>query len=915
MRAGRAALALLLAAVLVTRPVHASSAFSDLGPADHLERGVKLYREGELDRAAVELKRAVALDPRLVAGHYHLAKIHLIGKDSYRAFYALREVLALEPSNAKARKLLSELTPELLNRVSADIKARRNVAVAYNVMGFLLIAQGRLEAGAKREEYALELDPRLAEAYDDLAWAAYKDRDLERAFEMASKAFELDPIKGSIAAHYQQLFNLKRLGVPFPAAPPRPAPVKIASAAVSDATVGHPPVGAGALSGSLQAPVRASDFEAMVGEDEALVRDYLKNATFASASPKPPSPRAAAAPPVAPDEAARRKRVAEEARRALEENYQLARKKEDARDFAAAMQIYKLIRATDPGYQDVAVRMSDIHRTMEAVGSYEDAVQALRAHRYNDALSTLNSLDRTYLTRGRDVKSLDNLIGEAAWGARQLDLAKVHLKKWLEANPNDAAARYLLVKTLQAQTDWPAALDEVTTLMDRHRDATTRWPELMTLKAKFWVKSYFAVVLMLAFLWGSLTSGYVYTKLARGSRARARARFMEKMQILVKKEKWPDVIKETEKLPDFPYSRAEEIFLGVATGMALLSTGELSKAGKLQRELIGQYPDEPSVHHLTARIMLANKDFSEGAIEEYHKLLSVEPNSRNLLEALNQHYQARAPESDEAMKILDRLLELDPTNPDFRYYRALRHLRQKDFSDVAKNVYIRVLEIDPGRADVRAGLARCHFDARNYLEAIKETKSALETDLRNAELHRILMTSYARLSMKAEAAKEYRQMVARHPEMPELKAHLEQIESIKGADVGDDEETGEAAALYDKGLKAFHEARYRDATGPLTAAFNVEKWKHSAGTVLVRCYVRLRDTKTALAIFERLEITGIQKPDDFLLGLCYDMADVYVRENKRDRAIELYRFICKADPGYRDAFQRLEDLQNEGARV
>jgi tetratricopeptide (TPR) repeat protein len=912
--AGRTACALLLAAALLVPAARASSSFPDLGPADHLDRGIKLYREGELERAQVELKRSVALDPRLVSAHYHLAKIHLIGKDSYRAFYALREVLALEPQNAKARKLLRELTPELLARVSADIKARRNLAIAYNVMGFLLIAQGRIEAGVKREEYALELDPKLAEAYDDLAWAAYKEKDLERAFEMASKAFELDPLKGSITSHYQQLFNLKRLGVPFPAAAPRPPPEQVATAAVSDATNGHPPIDPGVLSGAIQ-PVRASDLEAMVGEDDQLVADYLKNATFASAAPKPSPKAPAPAAPAASGDQARKAKVLEEARKALDANYELARKKEEAKDFTGALQIYELIRATDRGFQDVAVRVADIRRTLEALSGYEDAIAALKSHRYNDALSTLNSLDRGYLSRARDVKSLDNLIGEAAWGARQMDVAKVHLKKWLEANPGDAAARYLLVKTLQAQSDWPAALEEVTLLMDRHRDATTRWPDLWTLKAKFWVKSYFAVVLALALLWGSLTSGYVYTKLVRGARARSHRHFMEKMQILVKKEKWPDVIKETEKLPDFPYSRVEEIWLGVHTGMALLNTGETSKAAKLERELLSQYPEEPTVQHLDARIKLANRDFSEEAIEGYGKLVSVEPNNRALLEALNQHYQAHAPESADAAKWLDRLLELDPTNPDFRYFRALRHLRQKDFSDVAKNVYTRVLEIDPGRADVRAGLARCHFEARNYLEAIKAAKTAMETDLKNPELHKMLLTSYERLSMKSEAAKEYRQMVARHPEMPELKAYLAQIESLTGGGETDDAATDEAAALYDKGLKAYHEARYKDAVGPLTAAYNVERWRLSAGTVLVRCYVRLREPKHALAIFERLEVTSIQKPDDFLLGLCYDVADVYAREKKNDRAIELYGYICSKDPGYRDAFQRFEDLRSETQRV
>jgi tetratricopeptide (TPR) repeat protein len=344
--------------------------------------------------------------------------------------------------------------------------------------------------------------------------------------------------------------------------------------------------------------------------------------------------------------------------------------------------------------------------------------------------------------------------------------------------------------------------------------------------------------------------------------------------------------------------------------MALVQTGDLQRATKVQRDLLAAFPEEPAVHHLTARIMLINRDFSAEAIEEYHKLLSVEPNNRALLEALNSHYQARAPESEEAMKILDRLLELDPTNPDFRYYRALRHLRQKDFSEVAKAAYTRVLEIDPQRADVRYGLARAQFEARNYLEAIKEAKRALEIDLRNAELHKILLTSYGRLSMQAEAIKEYRQLHARHPEMPELKSYLEQVEALKGAEFGDDSASREAEALYEKGVRLYQEGRHKDAIGPLTAAFNTEHLRISAGTLLVRSYLKTREVRTAVTIFERLEVLSAKTPDDFVLGLCYDMADVYQKENKRDRAIELYTYICRANVSYRDAFQRLEALQN-----
>ncbi|MBI4859017.1 MAG: tetratricopeptide repeat protein [Candidatus Riflebacteria bacterium] len=423
------------------------------------------------------------------------------------------------------------------------------------------------------------------------------------------------------------------------------------------------------------------------------------------------------------------------------------------------------------------------------------------------------------------------------------------------------------------------------------------------------MKSYFPALVGLAFLWMLLTVGYIYSKFKKGWRFRHARRVIDRVQLALKREKWADVIKEAESATQVALTRPEQVFIGCAVGTALLCSGELPKAQKLQRELLAAYPDEPQVHHLTARVMLATKDFSEEAIEAYHRLLSVEPNNRELLEALNCHYQARAPESDEAAKILDRLLELDPTNPGFRYYRGLKFLRQKEFSEAARAAYTRVLEIEPTRVDMRYGLARSQFEAKNYLEAIKQAKLALDLDVRQADLHRILMMSYARLSMQAEGAKEYRQMISRHPDVPELRQYMRQLEGLKDGELAEEVVSKESEALYEKGVKLYREGKFRDAVGALSAAFNTDHLKLSAGTLLVRAYLKQREVKTALMVFERMDVLSLRQPDEFILGLCYDVAQTYLTEGKKEKAVDLYTFICRVNVSYKDAFQRLEALQ------
>ena len=892
----------------------------DVGPGDYLDRGLRAYREGNLDQAAKELRRAVGLDPRLTAAHYHLAKIFLIRKETYRAFYALREVLALEPGNSKSRKLLSELSAELLALIQSDIRARRNLACAYNVLGFLLISQNRLGEGIRREEYALKIDPKMAEAYDDLSWAAYRDRDLERAFQMASKAFELNPVKGSISAHYQQLFNLKRAGVPFPAVTSTRASHSSTSPVGSiDADQGGPSLGSGGTVGAISL-LRESDVERIEGEDERLIGDYLKNARLFAPAPRLPSPeapvssRSVTPSPAAPLEA-RRKQVAFEAQRALQEKYDLALKREREKRFPEALELYNLVYNADRSFLDTAVRISELRRLKETLDSYEDAVSAIKKRHFEGALVGLRDLDRRALLRARGIDSVDDLIGEANLGAHQYEAAKVAFVRYLKDHQDKSRPRFLLVKTLRSLGQYSEALDETRLLMDKDPSFCRENQEISTLWSQLWLRVYWPALILLAFLGLGGSSGYAYVKFKKGSRSRMVRRLIDRVQSRLEREKWTEVVHEVESAASLNLTKPEEVFLGCAAATALLYSGDLPKAQKLQRELLEAHPDEPQVHHLTARVMLACKDFSQEAIEKYENLLSVEPNNRVLLEALNSHYQIRAPESEQSAKILDRLLALDPTSSEFRYYRAQRFLRDKEFSDVGREAYALALEADPSRADVRIGLARCHFEAKNYLEAIKEAKKGMESDLKSPELHRILISSYLKLSMREEAIKEYRTLATRHPELPALKTTLLRLADLRDGEFEDEQVSGEAEALLDKGVRLYQEARYKDAIGPLTAAFNTDHLRLSAGTLLVRCYLKTRETKTALGLFERIEIWSQKSPDEFVLGLCYDVADLYVKQGQKDRAAELYTFICKANVSYKDTFHRLEILQPAAARA
>src|SRR5205085_1766097 len=141
-----------------------------------------------------------------------------------------------------------------------------------------------------------------------------------------------------------------------------------------------------------------------------------------------------------------------------------------------------------------------------------------------------------------------------------------------------------LVKTLQTQGDFPQALAEVRRIIEKDAVFTHANPELYALRTKLWAKSYFLVILAMALIWVSLSGGYVYVKLKKGSRARRIRRVLDRVGNALKREKWLDVVREGEKVPLTEMTKQEEIFVGCAIGTAWVNLGDLPKAQKLQRE-------------------------------------------------------------------------------------------------------------------------------------------------------------------------------------------------------------------------------------------------------------------------------------------------------------------------------------------
>lgn len=857
---------------------------------EHYQGGIEAYRDGKLSEAGESFRRALALEPQLPLAHYHLAKIALIEADPYKAFYALKECLALDPSFPQGEKLMRRLKPLLVEQIRKDVDLGRNAAVANNILGFLLIQQGKDADGIERQEKALQIDGNLAEAYDDLAWAFYHKRDYTAAYDMVSRAYKINPTKSSILLHYRRLFQISRLGKVDAADP-------FYDTKRARAT-GLPSISEGRL-GDDMAAVHLLSQAAPPEDDSSPASDAAPLGVLVPAA----APSAAASPGMdGPSIATLEK---EDLKAKYLEALELLKKEK----VAEARTLFQHIHLADPDYADVSSRLKELEDQADAASVFDRAMKAREQGKWAAVLVDLTNIDRVALRRSKAIESLDNYLGEAHHQVGQHAEAVRFLSNWLKVKPNDHDLRYLLVKSLMNEKSWEAALTEYNELLDKKAGAYNAYPEMWSMGLRTYVKNYFLVVVGLTCAWFFITGGYIYAKVQRGAGKRQLRHMLNNLGNLVKSSRWPEVLALCEELEKVKLSDAEYVHVKVLQGTACLETGDSTRAKKISIDLYGSHPQEPAVHHLRAKVMLARGEFGKDAIEEYEKLLAVDPNNQALLEALNAYHQAHAPDTEQAVKILDRLLELDPTSSEFRYQRAQRFLRADDFGEAARESYRKALELVPNKPDIMYGLARGLFENGRYLEAMKIAKQTIAFDMGHREIHRLLVRCYQKLEMIDEGRHEYKRLIEKNIDHPHLKECLSQLNRPVELEVEElKPDQKEFKDLYEKGVKAYLEGRFREAIAPLTSVMEMEHLRLSAGALLVRSYLKLQEVKTALALFERMDVTR-RAPDEFVLNLCYDVAEVYLREAKKDRAYDLYSFICRSNVSYKDAFRKLEELE------
>ncbi|MCK5687360.1 hypothetical protein KAJ27_24715, partial [bacterium] len=90
-------------------------------------------------------------------------------------------------------------------------------------------------------------------------------------------------------------------------------------------------------------------------------------------------------------------------------------------------------------------------------------------------------------------------------------------------------------------------------------------------------------------------------------------------------------------------------------------------------------------------------------------------------------------------------------------------------------------------------------------------------------------------------------------------------------------------------------------------SFNMPKLKNRSAVKLIECYISVDLLESAEEYFQKLKIDYSMMGSE-LKNICYMLGKMNEERGNYKTALHYYDIICKVDIGYRDVFDRFEEI-------
>lgn len=884
-----------------------------------LDEARQRLASGDLDGAARQLELAVTARPDDADALAALGDTEARRSRYLESLEAYRRALALRPGDPGVVEGLRRILKPLIGELRERLQARPGDPNARHALAFVLAVQGRRTKAREQLDGLSRRNPGYAAAWQDLAWLRLASGDTAGAVEAVGKAFELDPGSPGVRRHLKLVRLARAEGGPGPGPEPLygllepPAEAPASPPPTTTAPTGAPPPDEPGV------PAARIDFGRVDLDDDSLVAGLLARIEAETLGPGGGTPETTApaevpgepAPP--PEEPTSEPLPTPlEVLKRIQDSYDAGIAHLKASEFEAAEDALSLVVSLRASYRDAKARLEEAQAALQAIHVLEQAELMLDADDGKKAMAALRKVTRKEAEKYAPGRDMDALEGRARLLTGDADDAEPKLRQAVVRAPEDPVLRYALFEALEQQGKASEALDELAVLEKVKPGYASERDGYGKRLARLYVRKYFLVVVLLAGTWIAAGFGYLLFFGRRKVQTDVWSDASLATQEALRGGHFGAALEHLARLEELPLEgdRRPRVLAWRAT--AEIGEGDLAEAAATLKALEDLTGETPSSRVVRGRLLLAREEGGPAARPYLLELLGQEPSNHALLSLLHEATWAEGDRSGEARDILGRLLELEPEHPEYLDRSVQWALEEGETGDEAARLYQRMRRLDASHRGGTLGAARCLLAAGQPLDALGLAKEGLRVAPKDAELTGVAGQAYLAADLFEEGGQYFERLAERGNAtagewLARLKGKADEFRAQEASTRAEEKQLG---GSYDEGVQLFSKGRYAEALPHLEAATEASSYRKHAGALMVRAHLELADVDAAWRAFGRLEVAETPS-DEFMLGLCYDMARALEARGQVEGARDLYRRVCRADVDFKDAFERFEGLEEE----
>lgn len=858
----------IMALLLSGRPASAQSE-QDINAINDV--GLLYYNSGNYEEAVAEFNKILKIKPDHDVAYFNLGCVYQKKKNWKEAERAFASVLDLIPEDSEAKKRLVSVSENWSKQLLSELSAQPDNASLHNDLGRAYISMGKLDEAYAEISKALSLKGDLAAGYYNLATLYVKKGSPQKALDEIKKACEIDS-KNIIFQNYYKKVTLLNGGSVSETPEQQPVPVENTPEE-------------GVFTGSkkdeeriFKAGVDAFDkkkYEQALSNFEKVARLNSKN-TEAS------------------DYITKIKEILK-SKKEIRDLFESADKKCKKEKWAEAIPLLEKAKSNqyikqDSNYMDVLRTLSDAYMRTDQLDKAFSIYEELKAQNQNLFFVNFN-IAQIYLSRGEYDKGEEAL----AQAGKADGITPEQVK---------------MVREIQGSLAWKRNLIYLYGLG-------------------------FLIVVAL----GAVLFFF-------NSPAARKKRFLQKLDEQRAASDWNGIIN-TGSGTSHSFTVQENVKFNIMMSTACYNIEKYDEGIRYAKKALTYDANLVNANDLLARCFLKKKSTTDEAVFQYKKLLKNDPNNVEVLKLISEYYIKLSKNTDKFVKkesLTDELIEYlkvyavkEPQNRELSIFMANLLRQRKDTTSNAIQIYENALSNEEN-TKVREVLAKAYYEAKSFERAIGECKLIFKENIENTQIHRIFIDSHIALGRYNDVCIEYEKLVLLYPNSADLERRLNELKRQNMVIGGPSDEhsakefasqpsgqqvplgvpmhqpvssaTADYAKCYDRGCKYMVEKDYTNAISEFKIATKGSaEIKNESYKQLVMCYIKKGLLDLAYEQYKLVRYDQEMMPDH-IKELTYNMARAFEEKGKFKEALEIYNIICKVDIGYKDVFDKFDELHS-----